>query len=117
MSQLMTLRLYFTQADKAPKTRRLNFFRPSLAGHILKQAAQAGIEQVILHRVESGYLKGHRRVAHHHVEAINPHMPHCIEMIDLEGKLRDFVRLHAEHLAKVRAVFLPCEIHHDPLAL
>lgn len=109
MSKLVSLRLYFHHAEKVQPSRKLHrFFRPSLATHLLHHAEKAGIEQVILHDVRAGYLKG-KGVIHRHVESAHPHLPHCIELIDLETKLRDFVKHQAEHLSRVRAIFLPCE--------
>lgn len=110
MSTVMALRLYFHRSEKALPTRKLHhIFKPSLASYLLRHAAQDGIEQVLMHSVHAGYLKG-KRLVHHHVETAHSHMPQCIEMIDRESKLRSFLRHHASHLTGVRAVFLPCEV-------
>ncbi|HEY6898095.1 MAG TPA: DUF190 domain-containing protein [Rhodocyclaceae bacterium] len=110
MSNVMALRLYFHHSEKALPTRRLHhIFKPSLASYLLRHAAQDGIEQVVMHSVQAGYLKG-KRLTHHHVETHHPHHPLCIEMIDRESKLRSFLQHHASHLVGVRAVLLPCEV-------
>ena len=113
MSSVVSLRLYFQRSENALPTRRLHrFFKPSLASYLLRHAAADGIEQVVMHSVEAGYLKG-RRLAHDHLETAHAELPQCIEMIDREHKLRDFLQHHAAHLLGVRAVFLPCEVARD----
>lgn len=107
----MSLRLYFHHAAKTKRTNGWRgIFRPPLARHLLAHASQAGIDQVILHRVQAGYIKG-GRLRHHHVDASHRHLPHCLELIDIESKLRRFLAHHAEHLLEVKAVLLPCEVH------
>lgn len=112
MSKLISLRLYFHHAERAhvPHPGRLwhRLTRPSLARHLLNHVRLAGIEQAVLHRVHAGYLNGDR-VHHEHVETAHHRFPHCIELIDLESKVRDFWHTHGEGLKNVRAVFLPCE--------
>jgi len=112
MSKLISLRLYFHHSERAhahePKRFWQRFTRPSLARHLLEHARRAGIEQVVLHRVHAGYLNGDR-VHHEHVEAAHHRFPHCIELIDLESKVRAFWGAHGKGLDNVRAVFLPCE--------
>jgi PII-like signaling protein len=113
MSTIMSLRIYFHGSEKALPTRRLHrFFKPSLASYLLRHASHDGIEQVVMHHVQAGYLKG-KRMAHYHVETAHAHLPQCIEMIDREHKLRGFLQHHAAHLLGVRAVFLPCELALD----
>lgn len=108
----MSLRLYFHHTAKAkPSTGWRRLLSPTLARHLLAHASKAGIEQAILHKVHAGYLKG-GALRHHHVDAPHRHLPHCLELIDLEAKLRHFLAHQAEHLQDVKAVFLPCEIHH-----
>ncbi|SHI06272.1 DUF190 domain-containing protein [Pollutimonas bauzanensis] len=110
MSNIVALRFYFQSAEKALPSRKLHrFFRPSLASHLLRHAAREGIEQVIFHQVHAGYLKGQRMSARH-VETIHPSHPHCIELIDIEEKLRDFLRRHEHHLAQARVIFMRAEM-------
>ncbi|NIE83040.1 MULTISPECIES: DUF190 domain-containing protein [unclassified Burkholderia] len=113
MSKLISLRLYFHHAERAhahhvPKRFWHRLARPSLAHHLLERAKRAGIEQAVLHRVHAGYLNGDR-LHHEHAELVHHRFPHCIELIDLESKLREFWRTHGTGLKNVRAVFLPCE--------
>ena len=111
MSKSVSLRLYFHHAARTHHPggwRRL--LRPTLARHLLLHANKAGIEQAILHKVHAGYLRG-GKLRHHHVDASHGHLPHCLELIDLEPKLRRFLEHHAVHLRDVKAVFLPCEVH------
>lgn len=112
MSRLISLRLYFHHSERAnaqhPKRFWQRLTRPSLARHLLNQAKRAGIEQAVLHRVHAGYLNGDW-LHHEHVEAAHHRFPHCIELIDLESKVRAFWSTHGQGLQNVRAVFLPCE--------
>jgi PII-like signaling protein len=112
MSKLISLRLYFHHSERAQAVHASRFWhriaRPSLARHLLHHAKNAGIEQAILHRVHAGYLGGDR-VHHEHVEVAHHHFPHCLELIDLESKVRAFWSSHGKGLRNVRAVFLPCE--------
>lgn len=109
MHNFTALRLYFHHAEKIEHR---NFWhrltRPSIASHVLKSAHQQGIEQVLVHQVHGGYLRGGKPRLQH-VEYVHPHLPHCIELIDLESKLRAFWANHAHQLSNVRAFFLPCE--------
>ncbi|ACD18092.1 DUF190 domain-containing protein [Paraburkholderia phytofirmans] len=112
MSKLISLRLYFHHSERAHTHQSNRFWhrltRPSLARHLLHHAKNAGIEQAVLHRVHAGYL-GSDRVHHEHVEVAHHRFPHCLELIDLEIKVRDFWKIHGRGLEGVRAVFLPCE--------
>jgi PII-like signaling protein len=110
MTQLISLRLYFHHSERARPTRFWHrVSRPSLASHLLRHAKEAGIEQALLHRVHAGYLKGDR-LHHEHIEIAHHRFPHCIELIDLDAKVRDFWRTHGKGLDNVRAIFLPCEL-------
>lgn len=111
MGKIMSLRLYFHHAAKTKRPSGWrSIFSPTLARHLLTHASKAGIEQAILHRVHAGYLKG-GRLRHHHIDATHLQLPHCLELIDLESKLRRFLAHQADHLGEVKAVFLPCEVH------
>jgi PII-like signaling protein len=110
MTRLISLRLYFHHSEKAHPTRFWHkLARPSLAAHLLRHAKSAGIEQALLHRVHAGYLNGDR-LHHAHFETAHRRFPHCIELIDLEAKVRDFWHVHGKGLDNVRAVFMPCEV-------
>lgn len=113
MSKLISLRLYFHHSERAHARHPARFWqrvtRQSLARQLLSHANRAGIEQAVLHRVHAGYLNGDR-LHHEHVEATHHRFPHCIELIDLESKVRAFWAAHGTELKNVRAVFLPCEV-------
>jgi PII-like signaling protein len=103
------LRLYFHRSATVKPTRRLHrFFKPALSTHLLRSASQAGIQQAVFHSVHGGYLPG-GKLRFNHLESSHAEVPHCIELIDVEHKLREFWHRHAEHMAHVRAIFLPCE--------
>ncbi|WP_157211402.1 MULTISPECIES: DUF190 domain-containing protein [unclassified Pandoraea] len=111
MSKHFALRLYFHHSARVRPSRFWHkVARPSLASHLLKKASEAGIHQVVMHHVKAGYLPGDKLSRDH--SDIRPHkLPHCIELIDLEHRLREFLAHHGEHLENVRAVFFPCEIN------
>lgn len=116
MNKLTALRLYFHHAEKAKHERLWHrIARPTLASHLMKSAHSKGIEQVLVHHVHSGYLRG-GKPQHRHVEHVNPHLPHCIELIDIESKLRAFWADHAHQFTNVRALFMPCEAAVEPEA-
>ncbi|MBM7128723.1 DUF190 domain-containing protein [Dyella mobilis] len=115
MNKLVALRLYFHHAEKVQHERFWHHFtRPSLASHLMKSAHSKGIEQVLMHQVHGGYLAGGKPQLHH-VEHPHPHLPHCIELIDIESKLRAFLDDHAHQFKNVRALFLPCEPVAEPV--
>jgi len=114
MNKLAALRLYFHHAEKvAHKSFWHRLTRPSVALHVMKSAHSKGIEQVLVHHVHGGYLPGGKPKLRH-VEHVHPHLPHCIELIDIESKLRAFWDDHAHQLTNVRALFLPCELATEP---
>ena len=45
-----------------------------------------------------------------HVEGTPAHHPLCIELIDIEERLRAFLHEHAAELRHVRAVMFRCEL-------
>lgn len=109
MNKLVALRLYFHHGDKVERERFWHHVtRPSLASHLIRSAHRNGIEQVLVHQVHGGYLPGGMPKLRH-VEHVHPRLPHCIELIDIESKLRSFWLGHAHQFKQVRALFLPCE--------
>ncbi|WP_109126348.1 DUF190 domain-containing protein [Dyella sp. C11] len=107
--KLTALRLYFHHAATVePSTFWHRLSKPTVASHLLKNAHREGIEQVLVHQVHSGYLAGDKPQLRH-VEHVHPRLPHCIELVDIEHKLRDFWANHCAHLDNVRALFMPCE--------
>lgn len=107
---IAALRLYFPSGAKARVTRfwhRLS--APALAHHLLAVAHKGRIMQAMLHPVSGGYLPG-RRLSHHHPELTGLRHPQCLELIDTEQRLRDFLREHAGELRQVYAVLLLGEL-------
>ncbi|QIE29582.1 DUF190 domain-containing protein [Caballeronia sp. SBC2] len=89
MHKLLTLRLYFPHAARASHSRLWHHVsRPSLATHLLRLARRHGIDQATLLHVEAGYLQGDGRIRHRHVEMNHTRLPQCIELIDVEEKVR-----------------------------
>lgn len=110
MQDMTALRLYFPQSARAKPTRfwhRLS--APALSHHLLDRARRSGIHQALLHNVQAGYLPG-RKLSHFHIEAAPAHHPLCIELIDVEERLRQFLHEHAEELRHVQAVLFRCEL-------
>ena len=54
---------------------------PALAHHLINAARRSGIQQAVLHSIQSGYLKG-ERLTHHHPEVTSMRHPQCVELID-----------------------------------
>jgi PII-like signaling protein len=96
---LTVVRFYFPLSAKIP---HLTFWQKLTAPHfghyMVKKAKEHGIEQAIVHRVSGGFLKGDHPT-HYHSETVSPRMPQCLELIDLEHKLHDFIEAH-KHLFK-----------------
>jgi H+/Cl- antiporter ClcA/PII-like signaling protein len=109
MHNLIVLRLYFHFGSRVPKK---SFWQkltaPSLSYYLAASAKDLGIEQVIVHRVSMGFLKGDNL---HHNRHEFPHykLPQCLELIDQEDKLRSFLDKHNAELKHVRVVLLKCE--------
>ncbi len=113
-AQLVALRLYFPFSTKTGRSTRFwhRLTAPALADHLLAMARRSRIAQAMLHPVERGYLPG-AGLSHRHPELNGMRHPHCLELLDTEQRLRDFVADHAEELRKVHAVLFLCEL---PLA-
>jgi len=110
MNDHVALRLYFTHSAKvSPSKLWHRLTRPALVTHLLHRARSAGIEQAIVHHVQEGYLAG-EKVRHRHVEHVHHKLPQCLELIDVESKIKAFWEAHSRELAGVRAVFLECEV-------
>ena len=110
MTDLTALRLYLPHAARAKPTRFWHkLSAPVLSHRLLRAAHHQGIHQVILHAVHAGYLPG-RALSHRHVETICPEHPLCIELINSEARLRDFLKTHEEDLDGVQAVLFRCEL-------
>jgi PII-like signaling protein len=104
MHDLAALRLYFPSSTRASRSRFWHHLSaPALAHHLLTVARRAGIEQAVLHRIDSGYLKG-QRLTHHHPEAHDMTHPQCLELVDHRHKLQAFLEEHAEEIKKVRVL-------------
>lgn len=104
MTDLVAVRLYFPASSRATRTRFWHHLSPpALAQHLLAVAQQGGVEQAILHRIDSGYLKG-QRVSHHHPETGDMNHPQCLELVDLRHKLEAFLVEHAAEIKKVRVL-------------
>lgn len=107
---IVALRLYFPLATRTNATRFWHHLSaPALAHHLLSVAKKADIMQAMLHNVSAGYLPG-QRMSHGHPELSGMRHPQCLELLDTEQRLRDFLHLHAEELKKVHAVLFLCEL-------
>lgn len=108
--RIAALRLYFPLATRTRATRfwhRLS--APALAHHLIAVAKRSNIMQAMLHHVSRGYLPG-ERLSHQHPEISGMRHPQCLELVDTEERLRDFMRAHADELRKVHAVMFLCEL-------
>lgn len=111
---IAALRLYFPVLTKAEASKFWHHLAaPALAHHLLSAAKHADISQAMLHHVKLGYLPD-EQLSHHYPELTAMRHPQCLELIDTEPKLRDFMRLHAKELAKVHAVLFQCELMLEP---
>ena len=109
MTNLTALRFYF---DDGARVERKGVWQkltsPDLFTDIADSARAFGIQQVVLHRVSGGFLKGdpltydRGEIPHHKREQ-------CLELIDIEEKLRLFLDRHRAELKDVRVVLLRCE--------
>lgn len=62
-----------------------------------------------MHHVAAGYLPGDK-MRHAQLESSPGRLPQCIELIDTESRLRNFLHDQAEELAKARVVLYRCEL-------
>lgn len=109
MQSLTALRLYCHSGARVPKkTFWHKLTAPLLTDYLANHAKDFGIEQVVVHRVSMGFLKGDS-LQHNHHEIPFHKLPQCIELIDKEDKLRSFLLEHINELRKVRIIFLQCE--------
>lgn len=110
MTELTALRLYFPHSARVKPTRFWHHLSaPALSQHLLTAARRSGIDQVLLMSAHAGYLPG-KRLSHQHPESTPAHHPLCLELLDIEDRLRKFLHEHADELRHVRAVFFKCEM-------
>ncbi|MGF6571720.1 hypothetical protein ABH945_003841 [Paraburkholderia sp. GAS333] len=108
--RIAALRLYFPLATRARATRFWHHLSaPALAHHLIALAKRANILQAMSHHISAGYLPG-ERLSHHHPEISGMRHPQCLELVDTEARLRQFMRDHADELRKVHAVLLLGEL-------
>ncbi|NUN66993.1 voltage-gated chloride channel family protein (plasmid) [Pseudanabaena biceps] len=109
MNDLTALRLYFHFGARLPQTTFWQKLNPTpLAYYLATRAEEFGIEQVVVHRVSSGFLKGDA-LSHDNHEFPPHRLPQCLELVDQEDKLRSFLAAHTNELKEVRVVLLRCE--------
>ena len=109
MTDLTALRFYFHYGARVQRKgvwQKLT--APVLFTYIADSAKAFGIEQVVLHRVSGGFLKGDP-ISYDHAEIPHHKLPQCLELIDKEEKLRLFLDRHRAELKDVRVVLLRCE--------
>ena len=124
MTEKAILRIYMPMSAQfsGPRTFWQKLFGPSLGGFLVKKAKEFGIEQAILQRIMGGYLKG-RKLAFEQGEIIPPDLPQCVELIDHENKLKQFLEAYREQITNCRVILLHAieinneqEINNAPLA-
>lgn len=110
MNEVTALRLYLPQGARAKPTKLWHHLSaPALSHHLLKAAKRADISQALLISVHAGYLAG-SKLSHQHPESAPAHHPLCIELVDTEEKLRNFLLSHAHELGHVRSILYKCEL-------
>lgn len=110
MKDMTALRLYFPQSARAKPTRLWHHLSaPALSHRLLTAARRAGIHQALLHTIHAGYLPG-SKLSHLHIETSPANHPLCIELIDIEDRLRKFLNEHADELRHVKAVLFRYEL-------
>ena len=110
MNKLTALRLYLPQSARAKPTRFWHRISAPLLSHRLLHAAQRmGIHQAVMHSVHAGYLPG-KKLSFHHAETPSAHHPLCIELIDSEPRLHQFLQEHGEDLQGVQTVLFRCDL-------
>jgi PII-like signaling protein len=110
MTELTALRLYCPLSAKASVTRLWHkFSAPNLAQHLLVFARRSNIKQALLYHVSAGYLPG-EKLSHDLPEGSSMKHPQCLELIDTEEKIRQFLQEHKHELHKVRVVLFRCEL-------
>jgi len=78
-------------------------FTGTLANFLAKKAKEQGIEQVVLQRIQAGYMNS-QKLAFEGSEVSPPNLPLCVEMIDTETKLKKFITDNKEQLSDCRCV-------------
>ena len=107
---MKVLRIYMS--GKTKRKGSLTFwkkiFSGSLAGFLINEAKNVGIEQALIYKIEAGYLKG-QPLMFDAVEARPIEFPICLELIDRKEKLDRFLATHNEQLSECRVVMLDFE--------
>ena len=110
MSELTAVRLYFPLSARA---KGMHFWHrltaPGLGHHLLREAKRAHIQQAVMLSVVAGYLPGDK-LQQDQLEGRPHRLPQCIELVDIESKLRRFLHDHQANLVGVRVVLYRCEL-------
>ena len=114
MNDLASIRIYFRRQSRLPcKGFWKRLLAPSLGSHLLQVAKAFGIEQALYQPVIAGYLKGDP-ISYDMSEIPPVKLPSCVEMIDVEDKLRRFLKEHEKELEETRIVLFKSEILFSP---
>lgn len=100
------LRIYF---ESGAKVESHGFWKKmwnsSLREHLLKKAKEINIKQALCFEAKSGYLN-YENIKHHVSEVSHLHHPICLEIIDMDEKIREFSELNKQHLNNVTVIIL-----------
>lgn len=77
----------------------------SLAWFLAKQAKAFGIEQVVIQKVQGGYLKG-KKLFFDTSEIIPDDLPICVELLDEKDRLIEFSRKYCQDLKNCKVLLL-----------
>jgi len=77
----------------------------SLRELLLKSAKESNMEQANIFIAKTGYLN-YGNISHNHSEIPSVKNPVCLELIDEEPKIYQFLEFNKEHLKQVKVVLI-----------
>lgn len=91
------LRIYLQQGERHPGKGLKGLFQRPLYRELIDLARAEGISNATSHLIYYGY-SNHSRPQSESVEAQNPHLNLCVELVDQRDRLEHFCRQHADVL-------------------
>ncbi|TXF74812.1 DUF190 domain-containing protein [Chryseobacterium sp.] len=100
------LRIYF-EFGKKVETHGFwkKMWHSSLKEYLLKKAKESDIKQALYFEAKSGYLN-FEDIKNHHSEVPHMHHPICLELIDTDEKIKEFLETNRETLNGVKAIII-----------
>lgn len=109
---LSIVRMYFRHGQKAKEQSFWKRLLNNSLGHLLlKNAKETDIYQAAIFTAKAGYLQGDR-ISIDVSEIPSHHNPVCLELLDTEANLRNYLKINKNLLADTHVILLKETVFH-----